>query len=135
MEEFTAVYTCHNDLKEFKVNVNLMEINLIRRQTERLTVVRHPAPSQSCRKEFLSSLGAIFPHLNASQPLACSSSPSASCPAAELEVSHVSQQEKTSLVLCTVSRNALEENLKLGMQLRTSTAVQPSQALQLVFCS
>jgi len=34
MEEFTAMLTWHNDLKEFKVNVNLTEINVTGKQTD-----------------------------------------------------------------------------------------------------
>lgn len=29
LEEFTTVYTCQNDLKELRVNDNLMEMNVI----------------------------------------------------------------------------------------------------------
>lgn len=46
MEEFTATLTCHNDLKEFKVNANLTEMNVIRQQTEKRTVGRHPKATQ-----------------------------------------------------------------------------------------
>lgn len=60
MEEFTAMLTCHNDLKEFKVNVSLTEINVIRKQTERLTAGRHPTLPQSRTKEFLCFLGTTF---------------------------------------------------------------------------
>lgn len=57
MEEFTATHTCQNDLKEFNVNVNLPEIDVIRKQAERLIAGRHPTLLQSCTKEFLSFLG------------------------------------------------------------------------------
>lgn len=35
MEEFTAMLTCHNDLEEFKVNVNLTETNVITKKNHR----------------------------------------------------------------------------------------------------
>lgn len=70
MEEFTATHTCQNDLKECKVNVNLPEIDVIRKKAERLIAGRHSTLPQSCTKEFLSFLGTTLHliHNTASNP-------------------------------------------------------------------
>lgn len=49
VEEFTATLTCHNDLR---VDVNLTEINLVTKQTKRLTARRTQLCPKAAQSKF-----------------------------------------------------------------------------------